>query len=109
VTWSPDGSVLAVAKDSGTQLWNVTTGQQIGQTLATGNSNMSADTLSWNLDGKTLAVGLSNGRVQLWNLAGLAAAALPAYLCGQAHAGRSITRSTWAQEAAGVPYQNVCQ
>jgi WD40 repeat protein len=105
MAWSPDGSVLAVATGAGTQLWNVTTRQQIGATLGTSSD----DVLVWNPDGKTLAIGTNNGQVQIWNLTGLLAADLPAYLCAQAGAGQTISRPEWAREAPGVPYQNVCQ
>jgi WD40 repeat protein len=104
VVWSPDGSVLAVGSTTGTELWNVAARQQIGSALTPGHTQ----TLAWSPDGKTLAVGVNEGIVQLWNLAGLRAADTPAYLCAQAGAGQRITRAQWAQDAPGVPYQDVC-
>jgi hypothetical protein len=51
---------------------------------------------------------MDDGTVQLWNLAELRAADTPAYVCAQAGAGRTITRTQWVQDAPGVPYQDVC-
>ena len=50
--FSPDGKTLATATDAGAQVWDVSTGQQIGQTLDSSNV---VSSVAFTPDGKTLA------------------------------------------------------
>ncbi|MFB7739478.1 hypothetical protein ACFC08_35040 [Streptomyces sp. NPDC056112] len=66
VTFSPDGKILAVAGDDGTELWDVTHPakvNRIGKTTSRGEFGKSVD---FSPDGKTLATAGSGG-VMLWD------------------------------------------
>jgi WD40 repeat protein len=104
VAFSPSGAILASGGTDGTvRLWNAATGQQIGAPF-TGQAG-SVNSVAFSPDGDILASGNANGTVQLWNIAKLQDA-VP-YLC--ASAGRSLTRTEWAQYVlTGLAYQNVC-
>jgi len=69
VTFSPDGTVLAVAKghvpDGSVRLWNVQTRQPIGGPLAGGYNGV--DAAAFSPSGAVLAIVNSAGAVQLWN------------------------------------------
>ena len=70
VVFSPDGSVLATCSGESIQLWDVANpadAQQLGSPLIT-TSTDGADSVAFTTDGRTLASGSANGRLQLWNL-----------------------------------------
>jgi WD40 repeat protein len=113
VAFSPHGKTLATDSFSfipathssrGTaRLWNVATGQQIGQ-LAKVNSGV--DAVAFSPDGKTLAAGSTDGTARLWNVGYLAD--VLGQLCSRI--GGSLTRAEWAKYVpSGPAYQNVCR
>jgi WD40 repeat protein len=113
VAFSPHGKTLATDSfgfipathsSRGTaRLWNVATGQQIGQ-LAKVNSGV--DAVAFSPDGKTLAAGSTDGTARLWNVGYLAD--VLGQLCSRI--GGSLTRAEWAKYVpAGPAYQNVCR
>ena len=69
VSFSPNGQTLASASWSEpiVFLWNVETQKQIGSLLLPDRRGITA--LTHTLDGKTLAVGYTNGDIALWNTA----------------------------------------
>lgn len=66
VDWSPN-NILAVALGSDVYLWNADTGT-ISQLLEMGPGDHVCS-LSWIQDGHYLAVGTTNGAVELWDCA----------------------------------------
>jgi WD40 repeat protein len=113
VAFSPHGKTLATDSfgfipathsSRGTaRLWNVATGQQIGQ-LAKVNSGV--DAVAFSPDGKTLAAGSTDGTARLWNVGYLAD--VLGQLCSRI--GGSLTRAEWAKYVpSGPAYQNVCR
>lgn len=85
------------------RLWEVATGQQIGEPLSDGGP-ASVESVAFGPDGGTLAAGTYDGVVQLWDVSYLVRP-VP-LLC--ATAGQTLTRAQWAHHAAGPAYQNVC-
>jgi WD40 repeat protein len=112
VAFSPHGKTLATDSFSfipathssrGTaRLWNVATGQQIGQP---DKVNL-VDAVAFSPDGKTLATGSLDGTARLWNVGYLAD--VLGQLCSRI--GGSLTRAEWAKYVpSGPAYQNVCR
>ena len=110
VAFSPDGQILAAGDEDGkVRLWDVATGQQIGNAL-TGNPLTGATgasiSIAFSPDGKTLVTGSTDGRVRLWNV-GFLADVLD-QLCSRI--GGSLTAAEWARYVpAGPAYRNVCR
>ncbi len=76
VAFSPDGKTLATGTGTGNgsstgtggavQLWDVTTGQQIGGPLSDDSGTVAS--VAFSPDGKTLATGSWDGTARLWNV-----------------------------------------
>ena len=69
IAFSPDGQMLASGSGSEPTafLWNVATRKRIGSMLLPDRRGITA--LTYALDGKTLAVGYTNGDIALWDTA----------------------------------------
>jgi transcriptional regulator with XRE-family HTH domain len=110
VAFSPDGKTLAAGDgDNTVRLWNAVTRQPIGGPLTGHRGGVTS--VAFSPDGKTLASSSADLTVRLWNVAtpgqNLAEVTnLVRYLC--ALAGRSLTRSEWAQYVPNLAYQKVC-
>jgi WD40 repeat protein len=67
VAFSPDGKTLASRGEGGIRLWNVSTGQPIGQPLS-GMQNRAVNSVAFSPDGKTVAAS-GEGTLILWDAA----------------------------------------
>jgi len=115
LAFSPDGRTLAFSAQNespqdptsyvGTvQLWDIATQQQIADTVTADD----VVSLAFTRDGKTLTAGSmpfnENTVAQKWDVAYLADPV--SYLCAQA--GGTLSPAQWAQDAQGLPYQDIC-
>ena len=64
ISFSPDGSMLAIGSGNEIRFWDVNT----GETLQTLTGHTSVKSISFSPDGATLATGSSDGTVQLWDV-----------------------------------------
>jgi WD40 repeat protein len=65
--FSPDGKTLASGSSDGTvRLWDMESGQQIGEALTGHESGVNS--VAFSLDGKTLASGSQDKTIRLWNV-----------------------------------------
>jgi WD40 repeat protein len=64
VEYSPDGTRLA-STDGNLSIWDTDTGQQILEKV-----DLDVISVSWSPDGSQIAIGTTNGEVQIWNLSG---------------------------------------
>ncbi|MFI0423533.1 hypothetical protein [Spongiactinospora sp. 9N601] len=104
LAFTPDGKTLLTAgRDGQLRLWDVESGRPIGAPMASGTA-VPGTALTFAPDGKTVAIGTAGGSVRLWDMS------LPsdpaAAVC--TIAGRSLTRTEWAEYLPGEPYREVC-
>ena len=67
ITYSPDGSLLAVASSIGTWLYDTQTGEALD--LLTGHTHLDGVmSVAFSPDGQTLASGSSRGTIRLWDV-----------------------------------------
>ena len=115
LAFSPHGKTLAFSAQNpspqdqeystGTvQLWDTATQQQIASPV----TSDSVVSLTFSRNGKTLTAGSlvwgESTAAQQWDVAYLADPV--SYLCAQA--GATLSRTQWAQDAQGLPYQDIC-
>ena len=97
VTFSPDGTTLAIPQNGSVQLWDVATGQQIGSPLGAGPGPAP---VQFSPDGKTLIIA-----GKLWDVGYLVGTL--AQLCKRV--GGSLTPAEWAQHVpSGPAYRKIC-
>jgi WD40 repeat protein len=70
VRFSPDGSVLALARSKFVDLWDVADGKAPAVTFVAGTGRQSAVwALGWSADGKSLMTAGADGFVRFWDAA----------------------------------------
>ena len=104
--FSSDSQTLAVGTTSGTvQLYMVSTGQEIGESLPVSSSQgISVTAVALDQSGRFLAAGANDGSIRIWNVSYLVD--VPARLC--AAAGQTLTPAEWAGYVHGLAYENIC-
>ena len=102
VAFSPNGTASGNA-ESTVRLWDMATGQQIGDPLAARAGPVHS--VAFSPDGETVASGNGDGTVRLWGVAYLVQTV--ADLC--ASAGHLLTRAEWARYVPPGPvYRSIC-
>jgi WD40 repeat protein len=107
VALSPDGTTIAVSTSGTVQLWDLETGQQIGDPIDPGDGTVFM--LAFSPDGKTLATGANDGTVRLWNVGYLTPADALAELCARIRPTMKASAWTAAPVQQGDrSYQQAC-
>jgi WD40 repeat protein/DNA-binding SARP family transcriptional activator len=100
MSFSPDGSVLAILGRDGITLWDIGSGKRIGGPLTGPPSPAVA---AFDSTGHTLATAFQHGTVLLWDVD---PASWQARAC--AVAGRRLTQQEWREFLPGRPYRPAC-
>jgi WD40 repeat protein len=104
---SPDGTTIAFATSNTVQLWDMATGQQIGDPIAPNDGTIF--NLAFSPDGGTLATGGADGAARLWNVSYLTPVGALAELCARIRP--TMSASDWTAAApgqAGMSYERAC-
>jgi WD40 repeat protein len=106
IAFSPDGHTLASGDALGdVNTWNLASYQRLAILAETGTNITS---LAFSLEGQEVAAGGYNGTVTLLTqrTVNLNEGSLTRLICDEAHG--NITRTQWADNAPGIPYQKSC-
>jgi WD40 repeat protein len=108
MSFSPDGSYLAVATTGSVKLLDPGSGEEISALTISGRSVLSLNFLA---SGDTLAIGTDDGNVLLWDFSLLHSSAkvdsMIEVACSQVQ--QNLTQDEWTQYVGdGVPYQATC-
>ncbi|HEY5395679.1 MAG TPA: AAA family ATPase [Trebonia sp.] len=104
---SPDGTTIAFATSTTFQLWDMATGQPIGDPIAPNDGTIF--NLAFSPDGGTLATGGDDGTVRQWNVRYLTPVGALAELCARIQPAMSASAWTAASPAqAGTSYERAC-
>jgi WD40 repeat protein len=98
-----DGKLLATGTYGSASLWDLATGDPVGEPLATWGSPLPTLGLAFSPDGTRLATGDFGGNVLLWDIRPDAWARKACAL-----AGGNLTRSEWNQSLPGISYRATC-
>jgi WD40 repeat protein len=99
LAFSADGATLAAGCMDGTaMLWNVAIHQQIGGTLAGGNTSGPVYAVAFSPDGRTLATGSRDGTVRLWDVGLQLPVTVPLSITSGSTTVLSTDGKTWATQ-----------
>lgn len=106
LSFSPDGSTLAVATSEGRlSLLDTERGHQLGAAESVPGGAVAA--VDFSADGATVVTAAQSGRITLWDdVLWSDVSAMRRRLC--AVAGRSLTRAEWRAALPGRPYRRTC-
>jgi WD40 repeat protein len=105
MSFSPDGKILAASYfDNMIILWDVASGQRLGEPIRGDQSKVSVNSLDFSPDGQILATGASNGQFILWYMN---PATWTDIACSIAN--RNLTDTEWLRYVgADEPYAKTC-